>query len=278
MTDKALSHLAADLGSRALQSAVTYTLARVRANARRPLRTATGNMYYQRDGKTLSFKRRRPFPGGARVSGSYKVRRTGLTRKVGYYDRFNRLDKTEQKFIDIDMLPNVVTQSLALVSDLLVLIPQGVTESERIGRKAFIRSIAWRYTLKMPRQTSTPASDIIRFLLVIDKQCNGVVATGAEIFEHPTSLHSFRNLVNVGRFRVLMDRTVSLNPLVSDTATDVNEFMRTGSFYHKCNIPIEYSGALGTTIERKSNNISAFALSQNGVAEITSSFRLRFTD
>lgn len=233
----------------------------------------TGNFY----------KRGTPFSGG------------GTTRKIGYYGRYNRaagsaLSSGEMKFIDFDIDVNPVTSAGSIPNNgSLVLIAQGATESTRIGRKSVIRNILWRYSIVLPGTAGVNAmvndSDTLRIILYLDKQCNGVTATagGNDGILNEALIHSFNNLVNKGRFTILMDRTTSINHLTggSDGATgDTSEVVIDGTFFKKCNIPIEYdnSDTDGSISTIKSNNIGVLLFSRRQLVRIESIMRMRFTD
>ncbi len=95
---------------------------------------------------------------------------------------------------------------------------------------------------------------------------------------------SFNNLANKGRFRVLMDRTYSLNytSMASDGAAVVSQAATTmhDSFFKKCNIPIEFDSTAGAITEIKSNNIGVLMIGQDSgdASTFFSKMRLRFVD
>ncbi len=200
----------------------------------------------------------------------------------------------ELKFYDLSMddaiiasagtIQNPTNPGPAAAQESICGIKQGVGETERIGRKCTIRSIGWKYNLSLPEvdAASTPAPpDIVRMILYQDHQTNGAAATVTGILE-TANYHSFNNLSNKSRFTTLMDKVVTLNytSLASDGAGVVSshEVQRYGSFYKKCNIPLEFSAATGALSEIRSNNINVLLISFNGTAGFKSQFRLRFSD
>ncbi len=229
---------------------------------------ASALMVYRPYGKPYT-KRRRTF-------------RAGYDRVGGFYGRYAGRN-AELKFHDVDLDDAVVAVAGAVVPTAII-IPQGVTESQRVGRKCTIRSINWRYQLTLPEQdavASPAASDSIRMIVFIDKQANGATATATDILESD-SWKSFRNLANSGRFTILMDKVHNLNypTLASDGAGVVSSASYTEDhmFYKTCNIPIEYSSTTGAIGEIRSNNISIFTMSSNGVCGFSSKWRVRFSD
>lgn len=196
----------------------------------------------------------------------------------------------ESKFHDIDVNDAIITQGANILNGGTVnIIPQGVTEVQRLGRKCTITSINWRYTLSLPETSGvanpSPAEKL-RLIFYVDKQCNGATALAADILETAigaTAVNSFRNLANSGRFLILMDKTVAINyaAMAGDSATvdKVSQagVLRHGTFYKSCSIPLEFNSTLGVLTETRSNNLGVMVVGQNGTGGLTSSLRLRFS-
>ncbi len=91
--------------------------------------------------------------------------------------------------------------------DSVNLIPQGVTENTRVGRRCTIRSIHWRMTLHLSNvhdsPTATP-SEVYRIIMYLDKQCNGAAIIVRDLLED-NFLNQYRNLANTRRFSILYD-------------------------------------------------------------------------
>ncbi len=207
----------------------------------------------------------------------------GYTRTSGFYGRFSGTRGGELKFHDVDFDDAVVSSS-GTVTASINLIAQGTTESTRIGRKCTLRSIGWHYTTSLPEgdADATPLpSDVLRVILFQDKQTNGATAAVLDLLE-TADYQSFNNLANSGRFRVLMDKKISLNyaSLASDGAGVVSshQVLREAQFYKKCNLPLEFGGITGAITEIRSNNVGILLISKNNVAGFASKFRLRFSD
>ncbi len=208
----------------------------------------------------------------------------GYTRKVGYYGRYNK-GPGESKFHDIVVVDGVVSGNGDIQNTGSVnLIAQGTTESERIGRKCTINSIGFRYVVSLPRllASATPTeSDIVRVIVYVDKQCNGLAAAVTDILES-TIFFSYRNLSNSSRFTILCDKNHTINyPTFTSTQNadtfDAQGVSRYYSFFKKVNIPIEYNSTTGAITEIRTNNIGVLLISANGVAGFTGTIRLRFT-
>ncbi len=209
----------------------------------------------------------------------------GVSRVGGYYGRFAPRGG-ELKFHDIDVDDAVIAAGCNIQNaGTINIIPQGVTEVQRIGRKCTIKQILWRYRVFLPPVdgAAAPASaDSVRLIVYLDKQCNGATAVNTGILES-NDWQSFRNLANTGRFHILMDKVMNMNSLTLAANQDANVFdvagvHRSGVFFKKCDIPLEFDAATGALTEVRSNNIGIMICSSNGVAGIDSKVRLRFSD
>ncbi len=161
------------------------------------------------------------------------------------------------------------------------LIAQGVTESQRIGRKCTIEHILWRWNIQQKSQAVMSATSItVRLIVYHDKQANGAAASVTDILESD-NFQSFNNLSNSGRFRILYDRVMSKQQDGSIAGPVTNEWEVNGSFFKKVSIPIEFSAATGAIGEIRSNNIGVLILggaNSGSNATLDSKFRLRFSD
>ncbi len=189
----------------------------------------------------------------------------------------------EMKFHDLDIDDAVVSATGTIAQVTCNEIVQGVTESQRVGRKCVISSINWRFTVALPTTaTAANTSDVTRVILYLDKQCNGATATVTNILE-TADYQSFNNLANKNRFQILMDKIVETVAKAgsgrgsTDTLSYADD-LKECSFYKKCEIPIEYDATLGAITEIKSNNLGVLTISRSGLAGMFSKMRLRFTD
>ncbi len=212
----------------------------------------------------------------------------GYTRTSGFYGRFSggRKGSTQElKFLDVDIDDASIASAGTIVKDTVNVIVQGNTESNRIGRKVVIKKIGWRYNISgaVVSSTSASKSETVRLILYLDKQCNGAAATALDILE-TDDYQSFNQLANTSRFRILMDRTHTLDPKAGagdGTANDQAGYGMTGSFYKNCNIPIEYdnSATTGVLTTIRSNNLGVLILGKEGtILSMLGNMRLRFTD
>jgi len=204
----------------------------------------------------------------------------GRDRSVGYYGRYEG-GIGELKFHDVSLNQSPVAAA-GNVTASINLIPQGVREFERNGRKCTIQSVLWRleWTLPEVNGAMTPAAgDTCRMILYQDKQTNGATAAATDILETAT-MNSFRNLVNTGRFVFLVDKTIDIN-YIGGLTNEGGVFTQSSvrqhhEFYLNTTTPLEFNGVLGIITEIRSNNYGVLLITQNGVASFQSSFRLRF--
>ncbi len=210
----------------------------------------------------------------------------GADRTGGYYGRFaygSREQRGELKFHDVD-LDDAVVATGGSVTASVNLIPQGITEVTRVGRKATIKSFNWRYSITMPEidaAATAEVPDAVRVIVFVDKQCNGATAAVTDILE-TANWQSFRNLSNSNRFYILLDKVhvTNYNTLASDNAGVVSQakMQKDLSFYKKCSIPLEFDAATGAITEIRSNNFGVLLISTQGKIGFTSKIRLRFSD
>jgi len=233
-----------------------------------------------------SYKRARFARRGGRALAHGRF--SGYYRRSGFYGRFAGAGATansgpELKFID-SSIDDAVIASGGVIFPGVNLIAQGVGPSERIGRKCVLKSVMWRGDLSLPEmdaQVTPNNGEIIRLMVLIDKQANGAVTTPTTILANAT-IEDYMNLVNKDRFQVLYDKRHTLNyaGLASDGAGVVSsgQVLRWFKMSKKLNLPIEFSGATGAVTEIRSNNLVFCAFTIGTLAGIASRVRVRFSD
>lgn len=161
----------------------------------------------------------------------------------------------------------------------LVLIPQGVTESTRVGRKCVVKSVQGRWDISYAPGAGASALTTVSLYLIQDKQTNGAAAAAADVFLAGTLSQAMHNLSNADRFVVLKKWNIVLQPMAGAT-TAYNNVMKHVEFFKKCNIPLEFSSTAGAITELKSNNIFllAGAYSTDDLVTCAGNVRVRFTD
>lgn len=203
----------------------------------------------------------------------------GYTRQVGYYGRYNT-DSKELKFFDGVKTQQQAATTGTIYDDSLLHIVQGISESERIGRKVTVKRISMKGQIELPEQTATSAgSDRLRIVIYKDKQTNGAAATVADLLQS-ADIDSFRNLENSGRFQFLYDKTIAINASAAagnGTANDSFNIVRHMKWNKELNLSIEYSSTTGAITELRSNNIGVMCISDQGRATFLYSWRARYT-
>lgn len=215
----------------------------------------------------------------------------GYTRRSGYYGRFSGSGggtgsdrEGELKFFDTTAAVTGISGAGSLITS-LNLIPQDTTESGRIGRKCTIKSLQWRYNLQIPEvdaEMTPQESGRIRLIMYQDKQTNGLAATAIQIL-NTADVNSFYNLEEQGRFRILMDKTVAMNPTTGfsdgtglSSASAVNKY---ATFGKKVTIPLEFSNTDGALTGIRSNNTGILAISGGtAVIDLAGRVRVRYSD
>ncbi len=190
----------------------------------------------------------------------------------------------ELKFHDVDLDDAIVAVG-GTITPSINLIAQGVIESTRVGRKCVLRKVQWRYDIDLPLeqdQADLGQGDIVRVIMYIDKQANGATAAITDILES-ADYQSFRNLTNSGRFRILLDKTHSINRRVAmtdgaNTSATPEVVTGTHTLFKTINIPLEFSAGTGAITEIRSNNLGVLLISREGQAGFESKIRLRFFD
>jgi len=202
----------------------------------------------------------------------------GYIRSGGYYGRFTG-PNAELKFFDTALTFSVDATMEVPATGQLVLIPQGVTESTRVGRKCIIKSIEVKGTIADAPAAAANAASSAYVWLVLDKQCNGAAAAATDVFTSTAAQTALINLANSERFVILKKWVWSFNSSAGVT-TAYNNTRREFEYYRRCNIPIEFSSTTGAITEIKSNNLFLLAGAVGGddTSGVTGICRVRFSD
>ncbi len=211
--------------------------------------------------------------------------RTGLTRTAGYYGRFNRPAQRLQviKFHDLTVSEFAVSTT-GSIQPSLNLIPQGVSEIQRLGIDCVIKSIHCKYAVRRQNSTSQVGHNALRFIIYVDKQANGAAATVGALLDSTAgapTYHQFKNLEHSDRFVILYDntRTFNLSGEERVPSTDVLTTYGTNTetqVFLKVNLPLHFGGSTGAISELLSNNIGICYIAQNTNMVCQADFRVRF--
>ncbi len=208
----------------------------------------------------------------------------GYDRVSGFYGRFGRsagARGVERKFFDTAISFTADSTGEVPATGQLTLIPQGVTESTRVGRKAFIHSINGHGKMTLSPGAAANGSASVFMYLILDKQANGAAAGVTDVFTGTGLSTALHNLVNSQRFIVLKKWNLAFNAGAGVT-TAYNTTVKLWTLYKRFkSLPIEYSSTTGAITEIKSNNL--FLMAGTGgltddLVSINGTIRLRFTD
>ncbi len=152
--------------------------------------------------------RKKSYRPGYRACGSMVA---GDARKaLTIAKSIKRLINVEVKNFDVQLTGTAITDTPLITQ--LSNIPQGDGVSARDGAQC--KMIGLELSFALNQSTSSAGGTQIRVMLVQDKQTNQAIYTAADLLEDVTqsdALVSPRNLDNMRRFSVLLDRTWVLN-------------------------------------------------------------------
>lgn len=228
-----------------------------------------------------SVKRQRSF---VRAASSRRSSSLASKRADPLFQGPNNPDR-EVKFFDTAL--SIPIDTTGAVEGSINLIPQGATESNRIGRQCTITSVYIRAFLQWQANMAQSIYQLaqVRFALVLDKQCNGANATYTDVYA-TNSVTSPRNLSNAERFHVLKEwQWIPDHPAVTTSdnwATAANSIAncphKDADFYKKVRIPLEFSSTTGAITEIRSNNLFLVGMSAAGddIHTVVGTARVRF--
>lgn len=204
--------------------------------------------------------------------------RPGYTRTAGYYGRYNTRASNELKFFDTSINTSIDSTGEVLAGGQINLVPQGTTESTRIGRKINIRAVDIKGYVAGNGITTT--AEIMQICLILDKQCNGAAAGYTDVFT-TNDINSFRNMAYSERFQVLKTWRMAINPMVPIIAgTSFLPPYRNFTYHKNCSIPVEFSSTTGAITEIKTNNLFIVGIASGGddTANLTAIVRIKYSD
>lgn len=213
----------------------------------------------------------------------------GYFRRSGFYGRYTTRNQVarvrrglniEKKFFDTANTFTFDATGEVPASGQLALIPQGVTESTRVGRKCTVTSIQIRASVYYVPAADTVGAEVAYLYLVLDRQANGAAAGIADVLTGTGMGVAMINLANSERFKILKRFVIPLQA-GAGVQTAFGRDDKPLDFYKKCKIPLEFSGITGAITELKSNNIFFLAGTDGGGddnVQFTGTTRLRFTD
>ncbi len=209
----------------------------------------------------------------------------GIARIGGFYGRFAGAN-AELKFLDTAKGLTVFALAGVVFDESLNIIPQGSTESNRVGRKVVVKHIHFRGLVQSGVATTASTTDqVYRIIVYCDKQTNGAVAAVTDILESATVLSHY-NLANSGRFRILYDQMRGL-PINAMAQTAAGTFTSVATDFKweiklRVSIPLEFDNTFAdgrlTTIRSNNIGIIGLSFSDTGPPLIQYVCRIRYSD
>ncbi len=220
---------------------------------------------------------------GGYKSRGFKHRRNVSEKQVARV--VNKLLKPEVKWWSFNQdLASILTgwQNIDSAVGDFQIVP-GTGNNDRVGRKVKLTKVFWRWNLRNDVTLTSVASETVRLMIILDKQCQGSNAAGALIFEEDTNWASYNSLLDPGRFKTLYDS----GPLdlwkvggASGTPSEFCIMSKSGEVFKK-NQSIELTFDAGTSAisDLTTNHLMFWAGARaGGQAQIKSEVRVRYTD
>lgn len=202
----------------------------------------------------------------------YKGRRKKRQRSSALVSRVRKLEKKtsgmEYKFKDFTVAKTAIATTPT--SQNLCLIAQGDDHDERNGDSITVTGV---YVNCWISTDTAGDNNVMRLMLIQDKQCNGVGGSIGEVLSAggaTTAIFSPLELDNKHRFRMLWDKTVEVN--------DAGRSNVIFSKYIPLNLKIRYDGTTGVIADQKSNNIFFAFGGVSNLGDIQINSRVRYLD
>jgi len=222
--------------------------------------------YKQASKRTKGKKAAKPRAGYTSVA---RTRGAAVTGEMKYFDADNQgtllvaTTTTWPAGTVIDPLTTINLGAAAVATPLTLFAPTvGSGLNQRVGRQVKVHKIKIHGHINVPAQNAQSAADSAakcRIVLVMDQQTNAAQMTGAQLFQDASAaastLNTFQNPNNFGRFRVLKDKMITvqnLNLAGSPTTADVIQQSARVSFKFAVNfktpIIVHFNATNGGTV------------------------------
>lgn len=208
----------------------------------------------------------------------------GFIRTAGFYGRFQG-DGQELKFFDtpLSFLFDLTAEcSTSAGTGNIHIVPTGVGQSQREGRRIVIKSIHLKGSMILNPGGAATSSTGVYLNIHLDTQCNGANPAITNVFTTADLTSTFPNLENSARFRTLKSFRWNFTPSAGVGAA-LNSVTKSMDWYKRCNIPIVYdsTAATGSVATTRSNNIFfSFGSDQNSDDLVTfaGACRIRYSE
>ncbi|AGS36185.1 putative viral capsid [Circoviridae 4 LDMD-2013] len=189
-------------------------------------------------------------------------------------------DEHELKFLDTTVLDSVVATTGSLTE--LSLVAEGVSESQRVGRRIVATSVDFIGNAYLPAVTSlevTPEGECLRVMVLLDHQANGFATAVSEILPG-TDINNHIRRTDQRRFQILGERFFDLRYCgltFSDTGTGYDYPGVANQFHWHVPIesPIYYEEGNTRPV---TGNLLLLLISKIGTAGFEAEARFNYTD
>lgn len=233
-------------------------------------KAGTAKMYSGPKGQVKRATKSKAAPSGNQV---------GRLRTGGMYGRFPP-SGNETKFFDTALSFLFDATGEVPATGQLNLIPQGVTESTRVGRLCCLKSIQIRGIAQWSPAAGTTASSTQYLYLVLDTQTNGAAAAITDVLTSNNMAVALINLNNSQRFRILKRFVIPMTSQAGVSGAFGNVVVPI-DYFKKLDIALDFSSTTGAITEIRSNNLFLLAGSDtlaDDVGGFAGTCRVRFAD
>lgn len=220
------------------------------------------------------------------------------TRKDSQQDKqIKRLEKKvnrvlyleEVKYFDYAGAATAIPETGLLLND-MNFIQTGDTASSRDGNQIYATSLQIRAQIQTDQDIVVPQR--VRMIVFWDNQSNGADASisgGVQSLmlasATVTGTYDFRNQITIDRYKILYDKTWTLNPQLklteaAGTVADNQPIAKNIEKYFKLGRVIDYSASTGAIVDLVKNTINVVFISDVGADQptVTWNIRLLFKD
>lgn len=210
----------------------------------------------------------------------------GRGRRVGSYGKSQSRracllgTHPEKKFLDIVVSEDMFTGGNTLS---LAEIPQGITESSRVGRKVIVTDIMFKGHITNPEAAAGLTNNELRVLVIQDTQTNKVAFPQAKY--NFAAVRGYRDLSSAQRFKTLHDKNYVVNhsaAMGDDVSVDKMKTWIGVKFSIKCCVEIEYDTSLTTGVlsTQTVNSLTLLLYRDTAVVqpELNGTLRIRFVE
>jgi len=210
--------------------------------------------------------------------------------RVPLASRGYRYNTAERKVYDLDATIYDADTSSRITA---LCTPQlGTDMTNRVGRKILVKSVQVRGLVRTERSELLTAAQIpaqmCRYMILVDMQPNGALPNITDVLKTANPV-SPMNLNNRDRFRVLLDKSFTLDPWLYNTTASTalasaSNQIKYFKKYIKCNQEMIFNATNGGTVaDITSGNIFQIVLGNQAVsatntAEMVIATRVRFLD